>query len=183
MSWILTLFVPNNISISRINTIARKYNFELSSIYNDTTTQELPFDTIPCSAISLDSKYYIGEEFVENTCLTGISVSQTLANAGINIDENYIKALELELRTLNQSKELKRQKWADFITDFLVQNKGCYLGMILHFYKGTPESEELIIEQILESQIDTLSAETLFNIKEDTLYLFRNKTQGDGSVV
>lgn len=74
-------------------------------------------------------------------------------------------------KRVRKSEEEARQ-WIECIKCYLAATSGKRLGLLLHYYSGMLEEEEIALKGIEEVDIDALTIERLLKMKVDTLYWF-----------
>ncbi len=77
---------------------------------------------------------------------------------------------EDEARAKGSTSELNQ--WVDFIGDLLESGKARRLGLLLHWYRGSIESERIKILGREKVKLIELNPERLMRMKEDVMYEF-----------
>ena len=63
-------------------------------------------------------------------------------------------------------------RWHEFIEDCIFKAEVSFCGLLLHWYRMSPETENIIIQKELDIDLQLLTRGFLLNIEEDVLYRF-----------
>lgn len=63
-------------------------------------------------------------------------------------------------------------RWINFLNQLLDTGLTSQIGILIHWYKGGLESEQIEIKMTQRTNLDSISVEILMNLKEDVLYEF-----------
>ena len=63
-------------------------------------------------------------------------------------------------------------RWHEFIEDCIFKAEVSFCGLLLHWYRMSPETENIIIQKELDIDLQLLTRGSLLNIEEDVLYRF-----------
>lgn len=63
-------------------------------------------------------------------------------------------------------------QWIDLLRDLLNSGAGPRIGLLLHWYRGSVESERVALKGVRRVAISTLNPDQLMGIEEDVLYEF-----------
>jgi len=83
-----------------------------------------------------------------------------------------LKKNEIEMQHYKQDRLAEAQEWVDFLKEVVGHKEFSRFGLLLHWYRGGPESEKIQIKDIDVISSQNLAPEVLINIREDILYQF-----------
>ncbi|MCA9407946.1 MAG: hypothetical protein H6755_06380 [Candidatus Omnitrophica bacterium] len=63
--------------------------------------------------------------------------------------------------------------WISFFNAMINEGKTDYVGILLHWYTGGLEDEEVEIADIIKTNLNRVNEDFLKNVKEDSLYLIK----------
>jgi hypothetical protein len=69
-------------------------------------------------------------------------------------------------------KNQQASRWINFLHQLLDSGLTSRIGLLIHWYKGGLESEQIKIKKKLMIDVNSLNIEILMNLKEDVLYEF-----------
>lgn len=166
MSWFLTALIEENISIQKINSLAKKYNLKFTHIENEFIRKKLPYKTRYYWVEWIDNKFFTALEKMEDE-----DTINNRLDALCGISSEYVQRLKKELVEERLCRHTCMDNWLNFIKDMILGEHANIIGYLMHFYKEDPATERIRIVRTEIIHIKVFAIENIDNFEEDVLYL------------
>lgn len=188
MCYFITLTIPQQADLGQLNDAAQRNGFHFSPITNAFVEQQLPpgavyleKDTGHCDcgtalgslgvgprAKPMPDERMVGEIAKRRAMGWSDKKIERWAASKQKADEQRNRR---EQERANENKP-HAERWFRFLGACVLESRIPWIGVLLHFYRTNPTSENVEIEQTTRVSVDTMSVEALLQIEENVLYLF-----------
>jgi hypothetical protein len=164
----ITVVLPRDVDLLKINSILDKYKLSFQIIKNIFIQEQLPNNELYLKA----TKNYCD-------CESGLGGFGTIYMKSESVDDLIqlgLKKETLDYLTLEndnkKSKMLKdAEKWLNFINALFKIEKANNIGILLHFYHSNVNDEKFAIKSFFKIHISKVNIEYLTRMEEDILYM------------
>ncbi|WP_287586672.1 hypothetical protein [Candidatus Borrarchaeum sp.] len=186
MCYYITATLPKGTKIDTLVPIFDNYEMTLSPVNNENVKSQLPFGELYfrptqgyCDCDTVLGSLDISQK---HEALVDSKKVKKLRKKGWSKEKinNWITEKMLKERAKKQKKDKywpdfrnqQATRWINFLRELLDTGLTFRVGILIHWYNGGLDSEEIEIKKTQRVNVESINAEVLMNLKEDVLYEF-----------
>ena len=186
MCYYITATLPKGTKIDTLVPIFDNYEMTFSPVNNENVKSQLPFGELyfrPTQSYC-DCDTVLGSLDIsqKHEALVDSKKVKKLRKKGWSEEEinNWVTEKMQKERAKKQKKDKywpdfrnqQATRWINFLRELLDTRLTFRVGILIHWYNGGLDSEEIEIKKTQRVNVESINAEVLMNLKEDVLYEF-----------
>jgi hypothetical protein len=180
MCYYITATLPAEINVEQLRVLIDKHTLGFVPLQSKFVSDQLPKGSQYYRATKsyCDCADSFGHAYHYRTPSRQIDFQQHTAKLRKKgwSEEKIRRSLQDKSRALEKSHSGNSQNadsWLSFLHQILSTELISQIGLMTHFYEGEPETEHLSIKEIKSLKLSDTHAETMLNLEDDVLYVFR----------
>jgi hypothetical protein len=183
MCHFITACLPDTVSVRQLRAVLKAHRQTLRPLDNPWVEEQLPAGSqyLTCTVKYCDCGTCLGWSARQEEAGPEADETSRLRRKGWS--EARIGRWREERRLARERAEQARGEaapreqadaWAAYVRDLLDQPGAAWFGLLLHWYRDSPETERVRLRDAVAVPRHRLTPETLLGMQEDVLYLFRS---------